>query len=150
MNMLEKVLYLCFINKGEEGFVFPRDIDENQYNPGIFMIIADDYYKLNDLYHFVAIDGEIRITTELKRFNSTTYGVKTKYGLFLFRIKKLAPKYCHFFGTYNMFPLDKTFYELIPMQSERLESICRASNFYFIGSTDDENELPPNQSLKLT
>jgi hypothetical protein len=140
MNVLDQVLYLCFSQKGEEGFVFPSDLNDEDYNPGIFIVIGDYNYKLEEVYSFIAFDGDTKITTDLKRFNSTTFGVNTKHGLFLFRAKRISKQFNNFFGAYNLFSKGKSMFELIPMQSDRLESVCRSNNFYFLGATDEDME----------
>lgn len=143
MNLLEKVLYMSYVSHGKEGlrgFVFPRDLEDNEYNPGIFIIVGDSHYNLKTSYTFIAIDGEERVSTELKRLSSTTYGVSTRHGLFLFRIKLLKPTFTNFLGSYQHFPVGKAYYQVNPMQTERLESVCRSHNFFFVGSTDEEDD----------
>lgn len=136
MTNSERVLYLCFTQKGEEGFVFPSELEADEYNPGIFIIAGNYFYRLAEKYIFEAFDGESRIDTDLIRHNRNIYRVRTRHGIFFFRAKMIPKRYNQYFGRYRQLIMKPVLFELVPMQPERLETICRSSNFYFLGSIE--------------
>jgi hypothetical protein len=137
---MNPVLYVCFAPKGEsEGFVFPSELENLEYSPGINVVVAEYYYRFDESYLFEAYDGDRVIKLTLSRARKNVFRVSTKkYGTFFFKAKMIPKKYNNYLGKYFHLARKHRIYQLIAFQPNRLEEVCKRANFFFLGSIDRE------------
>jgi hypothetical protein len=138
---MNSVFYLCFsLEEEKSGFVFPSELDKNIYSPGIFIVIAPLNYRFEDTYIFEAFDRRRHIKLELRRARKNTFLVSTKkYGTFFFKAKLIQKTYNNYLGRHVSPSSNERLYEIIPLQPQRLEDVCRKHNFFFLGSIEESN-----------
>lgn len=137
---MKEVLYLCFVNSKEKnGFVFPNEIDDkNYYSPGIFIIEGKSYYKLDNKYNFRAFQNKDIKSYPLEKMRKNIYRVRIENKIDLyFKAKFISTFYNNYFGNQsNRFDKNNFFYELIPIQPNQLEDLCKTKNFFFVGAVE--------------
>lgn len=134
---MSEVLYLCFaFSKENNGFVYPGEIDdENYYAPGLFIIQGKAYYQLDDKYGFQAVQKEEIYNYTLEKVRKNIFRVRVEPNIDLyFKAKFISSSYNHYLGgRKNRISPKSFFYELIPMQPNRIEELCQTKDFYFVG-----------------
>jgi hypothetical protein len=142
--MNNRVYYLSFFSQGG-GFLFPDELPNNYYSPGLFLIENNRSGKYPFAFSFDAMDNGRRVSLKLERANegdprSTLYVVKTKhYGSFWFNLEDINPS-LGYLGTKLKLQDNHSFSVAISKDSEKLERECHNFDFYFIGSTLREEE----------
>lgn len=137
--MNNRVYYLSFFSEGG-GFLFPDELPENYYSPGLFLTEFDRSGKYSYAFSFDAMDNGKRVSLKLERANegdrrSTLYVVRTKhYGSFWFKLENINPS-LGYLGSKLKLKDNHGFGVAVSTDSEKLERVCRNFNFYFIGST---------------
>lgn len=138
------VYYLSFY--GEQlGFLFPNELPDNYYSPGLFLVETDNAGAFAYEYMFDAMDNGNRISLKLIRADendpySTLYVVRTKhYGSFWFNLKDIN-KNLRYVGVNPKVLNHNSMAVAISADAEKLERVCEKFNFYFIGSTLTGND----------
>lgn len=138
------IYYLSYYNE-KFGFLFPDELPDNYYAPGLFLIEVDNNNNFLHTYTFDAMDNGKRTTLELtctnKEHNSSLYVVRTKhYGSFWFNLERI-----HFglvyIGKNKLMADHNNLAVLISTDSNKLEKVCKEYNFYFIGKALTNEEL---------
>ena len=137
--MNSAVYYLCFLGE-RSGFLFPDELPQNYYSPGLFLITPeqDDTYAYS--YSFDAMDNGRRISLSLVRADegnpmSALYVVRTKkYGSFWFDLRRINPL-LRYIGNRQQLSKHGDFSVATTTNADKLERACKNFNFYFIGST---------------
>lgn len=145
--MRDSVLYLCYKNiYNEVGFVFPSELPENYYSPGFFVItksyldVQSDKYDFFDEYDFLAMYEGKLLKTTLRKTNKNNFIVNVgKLGEFCFEAKFVSNWINRYIGSKRVKEIKgNSMYVLISKDNERLESVCREHDFYFVGETEDK------------
>jgi len=139
------IYYLSFFPEGG-GFLFPEELPDNFYSPGLFLLLSEQGGNYSYQYKFDAMDNGERVSLSLIRANeenqqSTLYVVKTKnYGSFGFDLKNINPQ-VRYIGERSELSSHSSFSIALSIDSDKLERVCKEFNFYFIGSTLREENL---------
>lgn len=139
------VYYLSYYSE-QQGFLFPNELPKNYYSPGLFLVEPNENGTFSYRYTFDAMDNGNRISLKLTRANegdpnSTLYVVRTKnYGSFWFNLESINQRIRYIgrnpkLGNHNPMAVAMT------TDSDKLERVCKNYNFYFIGSTLNEEHL---------
>lgn len=142
--MSNLVYYLSFLS--EEGFLFPEELPENYYAPGLFIIEQNQTHEFGFRYTFDAMDNGTRVSLSMVRANendrnSTLYVVKTEYyGSFWFNLELINP-HIKYKGKKQELLNHNNLGIALTTDSNKLERICHDFNFYFIGNTLRESNL---------
>lgn len=143
--MRNNVYYLSFYND-PVGFLFPDELPNNYYSPGLFLLETENDGNYAYSYSFDAMDNGTRVEHKLFRANegdssSTLYVVRTKhYGSFWFNLEMINP-HLRYSGKRTQLHNHRNFSVAMTTDSDKLERICHKYNFYFIGSTLREDDL---------
>lgn len=141
------VHYLCFYQ--DVGFLFPDELPDNYYFPGLFLVETKGDGKLSYDYSFDAMESGRRISLTMVRanegeINSTLYSVRTEhFGSFGFNLERINPK-IRYGGQRSDLLNHRHFFAAVSIDQEKLERVCREFDFYFIGSTERNSELNLN------
>ncbi|WDB48801.1 hypothetical protein [Escherichia albertii] len=91
-----RVYYLSFFNE-QGGFLFPDELPDDYYSPGLFIVERNQCGEYPDVFLFDAMDNGKRVSLHLTRVSernsiSTLYVVRTEdYGSFGFRLENINP-----------------------------------------------------------
>lgn len=141
--MNAKVLYLSFFPP-EDGFLFPDELPDQYFAPGLFVAEAEQDGSLAYKYTFDAMDAGDRVEFELVRQDeadptSNLYVVRTKqYGSFYFSLMDVNPQY-QYRGKDKLLRGHGDLKIAVTRDSQKLERVCQNFDFYFIGSTQIED-----------
>lgn len=139
------VYYLSYYSE-QQGFLFPNELPNNYYSPGLFIVEASDNGTFYYEYTFDAMDNGNRISLKLSRANegdpsSTLYVVRTKnYGSFWFNLESIN-QLIRYIGRNPKLGNHNYMAVAVTTDSDKLERVCKNYNFYFIGSTLNEENL---------
>lgn len=139
------VYYLCFLSE-QSGFLFPDELPQNYYSPGLFLVTPEESGTYAYSYTFDAMDNGRRISLSLVRADegnprSTLYVVRTKsYGSFWFDLRLINPLF-RYLGSRPQLSQHRDFSVAFSMNTDKLERVCKNFNFYFIGSTLRERDF---------
>ena len=137
---MENILYLTYSNN-QEGLVFPNELEEGIYAPGMWEIQAENIYKTNDSYLIDAIDNDELVKLNVSRVNGTLFQVDTiKYGSIFLRLKEIYERYNKYVGNSNWITENSRFFQLIPIEIPKLTELCLSKKFFLIGRMDDNLE----------
>lgn len=142
--MKNVIYYLSFFSE-DDGFLFPDELPENYYCPGLFLLELDNNSMPFSNYTFDAMDDGNRSSLSLVRVNesdreSNLYVVRTKnYGPFWFNLLNISPN-LRYNGGRSQLKDHNQFAVAITTDFYKLERACQEYNFYFIGTTLSENE----------
>ncbi|WP_170790257.1 hypothetical protein [Ruegeria lacuscaerulensis] len=142
--MNKEILYLSYFPQ-EDGFLFPDELPDHYFSPGLFIAEEDGSETLPYAYRFDAMDAGRRVQLNLVRFpeadeNSNLYVVHTDfYGDFWFSLDKMNPA-LRYRGRRPMLRGHQKFRIAVTRDSQKLERVCKEFDFYFIGSTMTEEE----------
>lgn len=141
--MNAKVLYLSFFPP-EDGFLFPNELPDQYFAPGLFVVEAERDGSLAYRYTFVAMDAGGRVEFDLVRQDeadptSNLYVVRTKqYGSFYFSLVDMNSRY-QYRGKKRSLRDHGELKIAVTLDSQKLERVCQNFDFYFIGSTLTED-----------
>lgn len=141
--MRNRILYLSFFPP-EDGFLFPSELPDQYYSPGLFIAEAESDGSLAYSYIFDAMDAGSRVEFELVRQdeadpNSNLYVVQTKqFGSFYFSLVNVNPRY-KYRGKNRSLRDHRELKIAVTRDSQKLERVCQNFDFYFIGSTLTED-----------
>lgn len=135
--MIQQILYLTYSDiKGRGGLLFPQELQPNTYSPGIWVFERLSYSFPLELV-FNAVDNNQVQSLMMKYIGGNTYHVFTeKYGSLFFRALKLSEWYNKYVGNNKNIKSFSTFYQVIPVNTQKLEKLCIESGFFFVGATD--------------
>ena len=139
--MINRVLYLCLNGDPEPGLVFPDELKEGFYSPGLFFIEEKDTGNLAFRYQFDAFETGRRISLSLEQFEEYPEGevfqVQTqRYGRILFRALRLEGAISRYVGSRRYLQNHNPLRILEVADERRLEEICQEDDFFFVGSTE--------------
>lgn len=143
--MNSEVYYLSFFSE-KQGFLFPDELPQNYYSPGLFLITPEENGAYAYSYAFDAMDNGSRTSLSLVRAEegspqSTRYVVRTKYyGSFWFDLREINPRF-RYVGSRQQLSQHRDFRIVLSSDTDKLERVCKKFNFYFIGSTLREHDL---------
>ncbi len=138
--MTRRVLYLSFY-RPEEGFLFPDELPDQYYSPGLFLVEEEGHGRLSSSYLFDAMDGGRRVTLQMTRHDegnqlSNLYVVRTDlFGTFGFSLTGINPKLAKYRGGRPQLQNHNRLRIAVTQNSRKLERICEEFDFYFIGAT---------------
>ena len=141
--MSPRVLYLCYYPDAL-GFLFPNELPQHYYSPGLFIVEEDSNGMLPYQLDFDAMDRGNRVTFSLVRQNerdplSNLYVVKTKtLGTFSFRMTHINPLVDKYRGSHRALFNHRRLHLVTSQDSQKLERVCQKYDFYFIGDTLSE------------
>ncbi len=131
--MTNKVLFLCDLFEEKTGFVFPKEVDDDECGfPGLF-VIEENQGKLNEQYTIDAIQNSKRVTLTLKKHERNTFVTRTNVGIFYFTAYRTKNTYV---GSRHHLQNHNPFWILDPVNTKQLEEVCQKHDFFFVGSID--------------
>lgn len=139
------VYYLSFYSE-QQGFLFPNELPQNYYSPGLFLVEPNENGAFSYGYTFDAMDNGNRISLKLIRANegdpnSILYVVRTNnYGSFWFNLESINQR-IRYIGRNPKLGNHNPMAAVMTTDSDKLERVCKNYNFYFIGSTLNEEDL---------
>lgn len=139
------VYYLSFFS-AEVGFLFPDELPQNYYSPGLFLVESESNNNCANSYVFDAMDNGKRIDLKLIKANegdaeSALYMVKTEhYGIFWFNLERINTEF-RYRGSHPQLKNHSDFFVAVTTDHEKLERVCQEFNFYFIGNTLRKSDL---------
>jgi len=139
------VYYLSFYSE-RQGFLFPNELPKNYYSPGLFLVEPNENGTFSYGYTFGAMDNGSRISLKLIRANegdpnSTLYVVRTNnYGSFWFNLESINQS-IRYIGRNPKLRNHNPMAVAMTTDLDKLERVCKNYNFYFIGSTLNEEDL---------
>jgi hypothetical protein len=142
--MNDRVYYLSFFVE-QGGFLFPDELPDDYYSPGLFIVERNQYNEYPDVFLFDAMDNGRRVSLHLERASegwalSTLYVVRTeRYGSFWFQIEEVNPS-LYYLGRRVQLQGSNNFGVAITTDERKLELACQEHSFYFIGSTLRESD----------
>ncbi|WP_243250043.1 hypothetical protein [Sulfitobacter pontiacus] len=137
--MNAEVFYLSFFHP-ENSFLFPNELPDQYYSPGLFIAEAKRDGNLAYRYTFDAMDSGDRVRLELVRqdegdISSSLYVVRTKkYGSFYFSFLDLNHRF-RYRGKKRSLIDHGELKVALSRDNQKLERVCQNFDFYFIGST---------------
>lgn len=137
---MENILYLTYSND-QEGLVFPNELEQGIYAPGMWVIQAENIHKTRDSYLIDAIDNNELVKLNVSKVNGTLFQVDTiKYGSVFLRLKEIYERYNKYVGNSNWINENSRFFQLIPIEIPKLTELCLSRKFFLIGRMDDNLE----------
>lgn len=136
---MNPILYLCLFSP-RNGFLFPTELPDQYYSPGVFLAEEDKNGLLPYSFSFDAMDAGRRVQLSLVRQDeadatSTLYAVRTSsYGDFYFSFFPINPR-LRYVGENRKLIKHRNFRVAATRDAKKLERVCEAFDFYFIGST---------------
>ena len=141
--MNNKIMYLSFFSP-EEGLLFPDELPDQYFAPGLFVAEEEQDGSLAYRYSFDAMDAGRRVEFDLVRQDeadptSNLYVVRTKqFGFFYFSLVGMNPWY-RYRGKRKSLRDHGELRIAVTRDSQKLERVCQNFEFYFIGSTLSED-----------
>lgn len=137
--MKKYVSYLCPYLGKETGLVFPDELAEGEYSPGLYIIEENNEHQLDNSYNFHAVQAGTLLQFNLEKVNQThsepVFLVKTPlFGTFYFRVYPLSQE-MRYIGQYEDFKNHYPLWLLECMDDNRLEILCQKADFFFVGMT---------------
>ena len=133
------VLYMSFSNK-ESGMIFPNELDEDIYSPGIWVIQSSSKEDCPTHINIDAIIKEELITLIARKNIDNHYEVEipSNQGLdpIVLKIKKVHYRHQKYVGQSSIIKRDLSFFQLVPIDIPYLENLCLEKGIYLIGKID--------------
>lgn len=142
--MKQKILYLS-VFPPETALLFPNELPDAYFAPGLFIAQQEVGGTLPYSYSFDAMDGDQRVSLQLVRHDeadrdANLYVVHTKhYGSFWFSLEPINPEF-RYRGRKQRLRDHADLRMAVARDSQKLERVCKEFDFYFIGSTLDDEE----------
>jgi hypothetical protein len=132
------VLYLTYSNL-DEGLVFPNELEEGIYSPGMWMIQGNSISTCPSILSFDAVfENQLQKLT-LRRIEGNYYQSDTKkFGKVNFRLIELYRRYQNYVGKSQFINRDLKFFQLVPIDIPKITELCLKNHFFFIGKIDEE------------
>jgi len=137
---MENILYLSYSNIND-GLVFPNELSDGIYSPGMWVLQSESINKTNSNYHFDAVDKNELIKLNLSKIQNNYFQVDTKkYGKINFRLLEIYWRYQNYVGNSNLINRQLKFFQLVPIDIPKLSTLCLENNFFLVGKIDEELE----------
>jgi hypothetical protein len=135
---VSKVYYLCSNPKERASFVFATELGRDLYVPGIFAVEAFTASgKFAESYSFLARQGDTYIRLQLIQKSARVYSVDAgSFGLFWFKLIRIN-RYFRYKGAHKTLFNNKPLARVEPANMTRLERVCIAHDFYFVGANNN-------------
>ncbi len=131
--MIPYVKYLCISNV-KMGLVFPDELPEDYYSPGMFIIEEKEKGYFAAQYGFYAIHRSERLEFDLKRFQNNLFLVNVpEFGVFAFLANQVHWMYNKYVGRHHNMIEHNRLYYLQSLNENKMEKICQEEDFYFVG-----------------
>lgn len=134
------VYYLCETDKPEQdGLVFVKELDSNTYSLGNWYIEIRPNERNPKFLEFDAIIDNAQQKLILNRFNRNIYIIELKnLGIVYMRLVRAFERHKKYIGNSKLISCDSKLFQIVPMNVQELESLCRETGFYFIGKNDND------------
>lgn len=145
---MNSVFYLSYSDIADkEGLVFPSELQQATYSPGIWTVCKNKHMRLPNEFSFDAVDNIEVVNLKLSQVNGNVYSVNTeKYGMFFFRISHIFFRYEKYVGDSKLIDKSDRLYQVYSMNIQHLSKACLENRFYFVGRID--NNLEQRRELK--
>ncbi|MFN8252242.1 MAG: hypothetical protein U0V75_10195 [Ferruginibacter sp.] len=139
---MKAIHYLTYSDKPEtEGLVFPSELLQNTYAPGLWVIDLQDFERLPDTFEFDAVDNNELQTLKMTRVNRSVFQVDTeKFGKFYFRIVNIYFRYQKYIGKSKLINANSKLLQVVSMDVQKLDRTCVDKGFFFVGRVDNNLE----------
>ncbi|MBA6157385.1 hypothetical protein H3Z83_12780 [Tenacibaculum sp. S7007] len=135
---MESILYLSYSNVSD-GLVFPNELSEGVYSPGMWVLQSENINATNELYDFDAVDENKLIKLNLSKIQNNYFQVDTrKYGKINFRLHEIYYRYQNYVGNSNLINPHLKFFQLVPIDIPKLSNLCLEKGFFLVGKIDEE------------
>lgn len=144
------VYYLSYFME-QEGFLFPYELPDYYYAPGLFLIQSRETGMFPFQFSFPVMDNGVRRVLTLERaerksdFHPYFFVTTKNYGKFIFKLQAINPQFNKYLGTDKSLRKQTPFWILYPANNNKLEKVCRKFNFYFIGYAGQEKDMNRKQ-----
>lgn len=137
---MKEIYYLCYSDRKEiDGLLFPNELFEETYAPGLWVVDLLDFERFPDSFNFKAVDNDEVINFKMTRVNDLVYQVDIpKYGKFYFRIITTFFLYNKYKGNSNLINKKSRLYQVVSMDIQKLHRTCLEKRFFFVGRVDDD------------
>src|SRR5687768_4208116 len=97
---MKPIYYLSYSDKPRTtGLIFPNELLENSYSPGIWVVDLKKFELLPGEFEFDAVDNNELLTFKMTRVDGTLFHVSTdKYGKFYFRVMSIYFRHKKYVG----------------------------------------------------
>jgi hypothetical protein len=139
---MKAIHYLSNSDKpGIEGLLFPGELLEDTYAPGIWIIDLQNFERLPKTFEFDAVDNNELQSLKMTQVNRTVFQVETsKYGKFYFRIMNTFFHYKKYVGNSKLIDPNNRLYQVVSMDIQKLHRACLENGFFFVGRVDNNIE----------
>lgn len=137
---MKEVFYLSYSNS-DEGLVFPSELENGIYAPGIWVIQAESKKACPKEFLFDAVDNDEVIKLITRRLNNVNYQVDTqKYGKINLRLIEVYRRYNRYVGRSKIIDSNLRFFQLVPIDILKMSELCLKEKFFLIGTVDPKIE----------
>lgn len=139
---MKAIHYLSYSDKPEtQGLLFPSELLQNTYAPGLWIIDLKKFERLPDSFEFDAVDNNELQVLKMTRVSRSVFQVDTKkYGKFYFRIVNIFSRYLNYIGNSKLISSDSRLFQVVSMDIQKLNRTCLDKGFYFVGRVDNSLE----------
>lgn len=136
---MKPVYYMCYSdNSNADGLVFPNELLEDTYSPGLWVIELMEFEILPNIFEFDAVDNNELQELKMTRINQDIYQVESvKNGKFYFRIQHLFFRYNKYVGESKLINPRSKLLQVVPLNIQKLDSICLENGFFFVGRGEE-------------
>lgn len=135
---MQNIYYLSYSNT-DDGLVFPSELGEGVYSPGMWVLQSENINRTNNLYRFDAVDQNELIKLNLSKVQNNYFQVETnKYGKINFRLHEIYSRYQNYIGNSNLINPHLKFFQLVPTDIPKLSFLCLEKGFFLVGKVDEE------------
>jgi hypothetical protein len=137
---MDSILYLTYSDIAERnGLVFPNELNEGTYAPGIWFVALSQNECLPDVLEFDAVYKNELQTLKMRRVDNYIYQVDTKlFGEFSFRVINTKIRNQKYIGKSTLINDNIKLYQIKPIEKDiqRLNNACLDKGFFFVGKID--------------
>lgn len=139
---MKAIHYLCYSDKPEtEGLLFPIELLQDTYAPGLWVIDLQDFERMPDTFEFDAVDNNELQILKMTRVNRSVFQVDTaKHGKFYFRILNIFFRYQKYIGNSKLIGPNSRLYQVVSMDTQKLHRTSLDKGFFFVGRVDNNLE----------
>jgi hypothetical protein len=132
---VRNVWYLCHSAEDPPGMVFPSELPDHYYSPGVFYIEWDG--RSEEPYRFRhRQQGQDSASVLLYQGNGLFSVPDSPVGRFWFFAEKPHYKFRKYIGASQALSQHGSFWRLFELWPDRHELACREQDFYFLGSIE--------------
>jgi hypothetical protein len=139
---MKAIYYLSYSDKPEtEGLLFPSELLQDNYAPGLWVIDLQEFERLPDTFEFDAVDNNELQTLKMTRVNRSVFQVDTdKHGKFYFRILNIFFRYQKYIGNSKLIDPNSRLFQVVSMDTQKLHRTSLDKGFFFVGRVDNNLE----------